>query len=192
LAEGVKALACRYCRAHGTLNNHGRMMDKSGALRARRFWCSPRRRGRPGCGRTFCVWLGSVLPRHSVGAGKLAEFLAAWQRLGGNVLAAWQRARTGFSTDSAYRWAKNFARNQGGVRAWLCRARAPPRPAGEAVHADLFAHLALVFGKAAFTEAFQTRFQEPWPTGANPGSDRKKSPEDARPGAATQDANRLR
>lgn len=148
------------------------MRDKSGALRGLRFWCSPRRKSRPGCGRTFCVRLASVLAHHSVSAGKLAEFLTAWQRLGGKVLAAWEAVRTGFSTDSAYRWAKNFVRNQGGVRARLCRARAPPPPTGEEIHADLFAHLALVFGKTPFTEAFQTRFQEPWPAGAGskPGS----------------------
>ena len=163
LAGGVKALACRYCRARGTLNNHGRMRDKSGALRARRFWCSPRRKSRPGCGRTFCVWLGAVIPRHSVGARKLAEFLTAWFRLGGNVTAAWERARTGFCTDSAYRWAKRFVRNQGVVRARLCRARDPPRPLDQSVHADLSGHLALVFGEEPFTEAFQIRFQEPWP-----------------------------
>lgn len=159
-------MACRYCGLHGTLNNHGRMTDKSGALRGRRFWCCPRRKGRPGCGRTFCVWLGSVIPRHSVRADKLAEFLAAWGRLDGNVLAAWQQARTGFSTDSAYRWAKRFVRNQGGVRTRLCRARAPPRPLQASVHADLFGHLALVFGTAPFTEAFQIRFQSPWPMDA--------------------------
>jgi hypothetical protein len=109
------------------------------------------------------VWLASVLPRHSVCAAKLAEFLAAWFRLGGRVLAAWEQARTGFSTDSAYRWAKRFECNQGEVRRALCRVRAPPRPLNESAHADLFAHLHLVLGKESFTNAFQIRFQQPWP-----------------------------
>jgi len=109
------------------------------------------------------VWLASVLPRHSVPASTLATFLGAWHRLGGNVLAAWQSARTGFSTDSAYRWAKCFVRNQGEIRSRLCRARAPPRALAGPVHADLFEHLRLVFGEVSFTKAFQIRFQEPWP-----------------------------
>ena len=159
----MKSLACPHCLQHGTLNNHGKLKTKTGTLRGSRFWCSSRRKGRPGCGRSFCVWLASVLPRHSVPAATLAAFLGAWQRLGGNVLAAWQSARTGFSTDSAYRWAKCFVRNQGEIRSRLCRARAPPRALAGLIHADLFEHLRLVFGEVSFTKAFQIRFQEPWP-----------------------------
>lgn len=104
-----------------------------------------------------------MLPRHSVPAATLAAFLGAWQLLGGNVLAAWQSVRTGFSTDSAYRWVKRFTRNQGEVRTRLSRVRDPPRALAGPVHADLFEHLRLVFGEVSFTKAFQIRFQEPWP-----------------------------
>ena len=132
-------------------------------VRGLRFWCCPRRKGRPGCGRTFSIWLSAFIPGFSVCAATLAKFFSAWHRLGGNILAAWQSADTGFSTDSAYRWAKRFVRNQGEVRTRLCRARAPPRPLTQLVHADLFEHLYLVLGRKSFTTVFQIRFQEPWP-----------------------------
>jgi hypothetical protein len=159
----VKGLACLHCKRFATLNNHGRLKDKSGMLRGMRLWCCPRRKSRPGCGRTFCIRLGSVIAGHSVSAAKLAVFLRAWFRLEGNILAAWQSACTGFSTDSAYRWAKRFVGNQDEIRTRLCRVRAPPRPLTPWVHADLFAHLDLVLGMETFTEAFQIRFQQPWP-----------------------------
>jgi len=109
------------------------------------------------------VWLGRAIPGHSVEAGVLASFLWEWSRLGGAVSAAWENTRTGYSLDSAYRWAKRFLGNQGGVRARLCRVRAPPLCPTESVHADLFEHLRLAFGMVSFAEAFQIRFQEPWP-----------------------------
>lgn len=154
---------CPHCGQYGTLNNHGFLKTKTDIVRALRLWCCPRRKGRPGCGRTFSIWLAAFIPGFSVCAIILAKFFTAWHRLGGNVLAAWQSARTGFSTDSAYRWVKRFTRNQGEIRTRLCRARAPPRALAGPVHADLFEHLRLVFGEVSFTKAFQIRFQEPWP-----------------------------
>ena len=128
LAKGVKALECPHCRCHGTLNNHGRMRDKSGALRGAAVLVQPAAQEPSGLrAHLFCVRLASVLARHSVGAGKLAEFLTAWQRLGGKVLAAWEAVRTGFSTDSAYRWAKKLCPQSGrGPRAAVpCACPAP-------------------------------------------------------------------
>lgn len=160
---GVKGLRCRFCREAGTLNRHGRLKGQAGEVRGSRFWCCPRRKTRPGCGRTFSIWLGRVLPRHSVSAAVLSRFLIAWGESGGNVLAAWERARTGFSTDSAYRWIKRFQLNQDEVRTRLCRVRAPPPTRGAGTLADLFEHLSLVLGSDNFTEAFQIGFQRPWP-----------------------------
>ncbi len=102
------------------------------------------------------MWLGRAIPGHSVEAGVLARFFWEWSRLGGAVSVAWESARTGFSIDSAYRWAKRFLGNQGGVRA-------PPLCGRESFHADLFEHLRLALGTDSFAEAFQIRFQEPWP-----------------------------
>jgi len=130
-------------------------------LRGVRFWCCPRRKSHPGCGRTFCILLGGMIPGYSVPAATLACFFLAWSRLQGDVLAAWQEARTGYSTDSAYRWVKRLLRNQGEVRTRLCRARAPPPTRGAGILADLFEHLDLVLGSENFIEAFIRRSSIP-------------------------------
>ena len=52
--------------------------------------------------------------------------------------------------------------NQGEIRTRLSRVRAPPRPADQSTHADLFEHLSVVLGSEPFIEAFQMRFQQPW------------------------------
>jgi len=91
--------------------------------------------------------------------------LKAWAQQGGNVLAAWEQARTGFSTDSAYRWVKGFLVNQSEVRTRLCRVRAPPPTRGAGILGDLFGHLSLVLESNNFTGTFQIRFQRPWPMG---------------------------
>jgi len=130
--EGVKTRVCIFCQRIGTLNNHGTLRGQSGAVRGVRFWCCPRRKSHPGFGRTFSVWLAGILPGYSVPAATLACFFLAWSRLQGDVLAAWQEANTGFSTDRAYRWVKRLLRNQGEVRTQLCRARTPPPTRGYA------------------------------------------------------------
>jgi hypothetical protein len=165
LKEDVKALTCIYCKQLGALNNHGALSDQSGVLRGVRFWCCPRRKSHPGCGRTFSILLGGMIPGYSVDASTLACFFLAWSRLRGDVLAAWQQAKTGFSTDSAYRWIQCLLRNQGEVRTRLCRARAPPPSRGAGILADLFEHLSLALESEAFIKAFQIRFQRPWPMG---------------------------
>ena len=165
LKEGVKGLFCVHCNASGTLNSHGYLTDQSGAIRGLRLWCCPRRASHPGCGKTFSIWLAGVLPGFSVPSVVVACFLLAWTQLGGNVLAAWEQAKTGFSTDSAYRWIRRFKYNQGEVRTQLCRARAPPPPREGGILADLFEHLSLVLGSEDFIKTFQLRFQRPWPMG---------------------------
>lgn len=163
LVGGVKGLACRHCGCVGTLNRHGRLRTKAGEVRGVRLWCCPRRKGNPGCGRSLSIWFAGVIPGHSVSAQALDCFLRAWARLGGDIQAAWQEARTGFSIDSAYRWVKRFVRNQGGIRSRLCRVRAPPRACSKWVHAQLFGHLQAVFGAKSFTINYQMHFQRPWP-----------------------------
>ena len=165
LKEGVKALTCIHCGQCGTLNCHGALADQSGAVRGLRFWCCPRRKSHPGCGRSFSIYLGGIIPGYSVPGATLACFFLACSQLQGGVLAAWERAKTGFSTDSAYRWVKCLLRNQGEVRTRLCRARAPPPTRGAGLLADLFEHLSLVLESEAFIKAFQIRFQRPWPMG---------------------------
>lgn len=96
LATEAKQWACPRCGRQGTLNRHGRLETKSGTLRGLRFWCSPRRKSNPGCGLTFSIMLAAFVPGLCVPSAALAAFLLAWSLLGGDVLAAWRQARTGF------------------------------------------------------------------------------------------------
>ena len=166
MKKQVKQWTCPDCKQTGTFNNHGSLENKAGEVRGIRFWCSLRRKSQPGCGKSYSVWLKNIVPGHSVAAQVLGCFLIAWSELKGDVLAAWQRAKTGFSTDSAYRWARRFRLNQGEIRTRLTRVRAPPRPLRESTHADLFEHLSVVLGSNPIIETFQMRFQQPWPMAA--------------------------
>ena len=147
-------------------NNHGWLKNKAGEVRGIRIRCCPRRKSRPGCGKSHCIRLNRIVPGYSVSAQVPGAFLIACSGLLGDVLAAWEHAQTGFSTDSAYRWAKRFVLNQGEIRIRLSRVRAPPRPLSESTHADLFEHLSVVPGSEPVIEAFRMRFQEPWPMAA--------------------------
>ena len=163
LRQEVKRRSCRVCRRDGTLNCHGWLRGQDGRLRGARFWCSPRRRCRPGCGATFSVWLSSVRPRYSVGARQLGAFYWAWFEAGGQVLSAWASTCRGFSTDSAYRWIGCLKKGQGRLRVRLSQARAPPPATGDGPLAELFGHLEGVLGRELTVSTFQQRFQEPWP-----------------------------
>jgi hypothetical protein len=81
LKEGVKTLTCIHCQRIGTLNNHGALSDQSGSIRGLRVRCCPRRGSRPGCGKTFSIWLSGVLSGYSVPALTLACFFLAWSIL---------------------------------------------------------------------------------------------------------------
>ena len=158
-------MVCVHCKGSGMLNSHGYLRDQSGAIRGIRFWCCPRRKSDPGCGKTCSVFLASVLPGYSVRSHVLSCFLVAWSQLQGDVLAAWEQAGTYFSSDSASRWIQRFQINQSEARTQLCRARAPPVLQSDGILADLFEHLHFVLESKDFIHAFQLRFQRQWPMG---------------------------
>jgi hypothetical protein len=79
IVERLKITPCPHCQTVGTLNRHGtlRGFDDSNpqpTLRARRIFCSNRDR-RPGCGRTFSVWLADKIRRLSITTATLWTFL---------------------------------------------------------------------------------------------------------------------
>ena len=170
-------MECPHCRCHGTLNNHGRMRDNparcggcgSGAARGAR---AVRAAGAPfACGWRAC-WRATVWARASsrsssrLGSAPPPPSAAKCSPQG-------KRSAQAFPPTAPTAWAKNFVRNQGGVRARLCLARAPPPPTGEGRSMRTSSRTwPSSLGRAAFTEAFQIRFQEPWPAGAGskPGS----------------------
>ena len=71
IAERLKQTPCPHCKVVGTLIRHGCLygFDESSpqrkTVRARRIFCS-NRNARPGCGRTFSVWLADKIRRLSL------------------------------------------------------------------------------------------------------------------------------
>ena len=74
IAERLKQTPCPHCKVVGTLIRHGFLygFDDSNpqrkTVRARRIFCS-NRHARPGCGRTFSVWLADKIRRLSLTTG---------------------------------------------------------------------------------------------------------------------------
>ena len=67
-AEQLKLTPCPHCKAVGTLIRHGFLHGfdeghpQRTTRRARRIFCS-NRNARPGCGKTFSVWLADKIRR---------------------------------------------------------------------------------------------------------------------------------
>jgi hypothetical protein len=80
IAERLKQTPCPHCSRVGPLIRHGFLygFDDSKptgkTLRARRIFCS-NRNARPGCGRTFSVWLADKIRRLSLTSTTLWQFL---------------------------------------------------------------------------------------------------------------------
>lgn len=76
----LKLMPCPHCRVVGALIRHGFLhgFDETSphrkTPRARRVFCSNRHR-RPGCGRTFSVWLADKIRRLSLTTRGLLRFL---------------------------------------------------------------------------------------------------------------------
>ena len=76
--------------------------------------------------------------------------------LGGlGVPSAWERARSGFSLESAYRWRRRWRQGEAALRTWLCRGREPPE--------DMAAAIVEACGPADPIATYQAREQRAWP-----------------------------
>jgi hypothetical protein len=129
LAERVKQISCPHCKTIGALVRHGflRGFDETSprqkTVRARRIFCS-NRQARPGCGRTFSVWLADKIRRLSLSAGALWRFLQA--AVIGGIPAA-SRAIGGPSSDrTMHRIWVRFDLAQSKIRTALCGRGPPP------------------------------------------------------------------
>jgi hypothetical protein len=165
IAERLKQTACPHCKMVGALIRHGFLYgfdDRSPprrTLRARRVFCS-NRNARPGCGRTFSVWLADKIRRLSLSTGTLWQFLQ-----GAAVgIAAAVRAVGRFSDRTWYRVWKRFNLGQSNIRtALLARCPPPTLPAEHRPAAHVLAHLQATFSNdpcpiAAFQHALRTFF----------------------------------
>lgn len=167
MRRDLRLQRCRHCGRAGNLHGHGWRMGCGEGVAGRvcrgiRVYCSQRHR-RSGCGRTFTVWLSGQVPGHTVSAACLWRFLLALMQ-SPSALAAWQKARTGFSLESAYRWLRRMRGNQTHVRTLLLRVGpAPPGAHTKEPLVELLKHLEGALGTQNPVARFQIRFQEPWP-----------------------------
>ena len=152
--EKLKATACPHCKVIGLLVLHGflRGYDESSprekTVRARRIFCS-NRNNRPGCGRTFSVWLADKIRRLSLSAGGLWMFLQSV--VAGGMIAAIRRVNCHLSDRQMQRIWKRFELGQSPIRTALWpRCEPPELPANspQSPAAEVLAHLQAAFPHA--------------------------------------------
>jgi hypothetical protein len=158
IVERLKQTPCPHCRVVGALNQHGRLYGpyksrlREKTPRARRVFCS-NRHARPGCGRTFSVWLADKIRRLSLTTGALWRFLQA--AVAGSLAAAGRPVDGRLSDRTWQRTWKRFDQAQSKIRTALCGRCPPPEspalptanPARQPA-AQVLAHL-----QAAFPDA---------------------------------------
>jgi hypothetical protein len=163
----LKQQRCPHCGCIGTLNRHSKLYGNDPlkvdgcCLRGQRVWCSNRGQ-RGGCGRSFCLFLADILPRHTLGASWLWAWL--FHLLSGlSLKAAAEKACLPFALETMYQMARKLRRGLDRLRTCLCRELAAP----ESTHTDpllqTLAHLQRVFAQSTCPPAeFQLRFQRPF------------------------------
>ena len=155
MVEQLKQTSCPHCKVVGALNRHGCLygFDESSAqrktLRARRVFCS-NRQARPGCGRTFSVWLADKIRRLSLTSGALWRFLQC--AVASGILAAIGALDSWLSDRTMQRIWQRFHQGQSKIRTALCGRCPPPeslpRPPTNPAHqaaAQVIAHLLAAF-----------------------------------------------
>jgi hypothetical protein len=170
MAERLKLTPCPHCKTVGTLIRHGFLygFDETNpqrkTVRARRVLCS-NRNARPGCGRTFSVWLADKIRRLSLTAGGLWRFLK--RAAAGSIAAAIRAADRHLSDRTWQRIWQRFDQGQSTIRTALCGRcpppEWPPQPARRPAAAQVLAHLEAAFPNAdapiaSFQHALRTFF----------------------------------
>ena len=130
-------------------------------VRGQRAFCSDRGQRR-GCGKTFPLFLASVLPRHTFTAALLGALLG--KLLGGaTIKAAAESLRLPFSLEAVYGIVRRCRRQLGVVRSFLSREQPPPASAQTDPLLQTLEHLRRVFlPPVCALAAHQRHFQRPW------------------------------
>jgi hypothetical protein len=124
-------------------------------------FCSNRGQ-RGGCGKTFSLVLADILPRHTLTA------LLVWQWLvkllaGLSIKAAVEKARLPFALETVYRLRRRLQRGLDQVRTRLWREQSPPASGQVDPLLQTVEHLRQVFSDSACPPAaFQLHFQRPF------------------------------
>jgi len=154
-AERLKLTSCPHCKVVGTLIRHGFLSGLNDAcpprqtVRARRIFCSNRRR-RTGCGRTFSVWIADKIRRLSVTTRTLWRFLQL--AVAGTIAAAIRAVDSPLSDRAWQRIWKRFDHGQSAIRTALLARGPPPAPPTTPSRcpdaAQVLAHLLATFPNA--------------------------------------------
>jgi hypothetical protein len=162
----LKAMLCPFCERPDSLNRHSLLYGndpkntQGQLIRGQRVICSPRGR-RGGCGRTFSIFLDSVLPRHSVSTPVLWALLSLLLT-GLSLKAAFESMGSLFCLETFYRLRQRLRHRLDVIRPLLCRAQKPPPCAQADPLLQTAAHGREVFaGVLCPFQEFQLRFQQP-------------------------------
>jgi hypothetical protein len=162
----LKQLRCPECGAAETLNCHSKLFgndpnspNRQGRVqRGQRVWCSDRGQ-RGGCGRSFCIFLAEVLPRHTLTAPQVWRLL---ERLlaGGSIKAAVEALRLPFALETLYHLLHRFKARLPQVRSLLCREQKAPASCQTDPLLQTVEHLRKVFPQSLCpSRDFQLHFQ---------------------------------
>lgn len=150
-----------------TLNRHSLLRGNNPAqasgqsVRGQRVFCSNRGQ-RGGCGKTFSLVLAEVLPRHTLTASLvwqwLVKMLASF-----SVKAAVEKLRLPFALETFHRLHRRLQCGLDLVRTRLCREQSPPASRQSQALMQTVEHLRAVFPESVCPPmSFQLRFQHPF------------------------------
>jgi hypothetical protein len=130
------------------------------ALRGQRVFCSNRGQ-RGGCGRTFCLFVAEVLPRHTVTASWLWQLLCRLLK-GNSIKAAVEALAMPFGLETLYHVLQRLRGRLPDLRCLLCRDGEAPDSSQSDPLLQTIEHFQSVFANTACAlGAFQLRFQQP-------------------------------
>jgi hypothetical protein len=169
VAQRIKLTPCPHCKVVGTLVLHGFLYGfddtspQRKSRRARRIFCS-NRNVRPGCGRTFSIWLADKIRRLSLTAQTLWTFLL--RAVAGSIAAACRAGNGHLCNRTWQRIWKRFHLAQSSIRTTLFARCPPPKPPPNSARrpaAEILAHLEAAFPNdycpiAAFQHTTRTFF----------------------------------
>jgi hypothetical protein len=151
-AEQLKLTPCPHCKVVGNLIRHGFLLGfderhpQRRTRRARRIFCS-NRNARPGCGKTFSVWIADKIRRLSLTTHGLWRFLQ--QAIADGIRVALRNFQCHLHERTLLRIWKRFHHAQCHIRTALAARCPPPHPPNE--HrpvAQVLAHLQDAFPDA--------------------------------------------
>jgi hypothetical protein len=166
-AFSLKQQRCPRCGKIETLNRHSVLRGNDPAqasgqcVRGRRVFCSNRGQ-RGGCGKTFSIVLSDILPRHTLTASLVWQWLLKLLE-GFSLKAAAEKMKLPFALETVYRLRRQLHRQLDRLRPRLCREQSPPVSARAEPLLQTAEHLRLVFPQSVCPPAdFQLHFQRPF------------------------------